>query len=83
MTSTQIAPDRTPTSSRGSSRVIAALVTAAAAGLAVAWAMPRGPMSATQSLVALVLGAGVGAIAGWLMCSRWAALLAPAAFGAA
>jgi pimeloyl-ACP methyl ester carboxylesterase len=40
-------------------------------------------MTSTESLMALLLGAGVGILAGWLMSSRWAALLAPAAFGAA
>ena len=45
--------------------------------------MPRGPMSSAESLAALVLGVGVGVLTGWLMASRWAALLAPATFGAA
>jgi pimeloyl-ACP methyl ester carboxylesterase len=67
----------------GWTRVAAALLGAAAAGLALAWALPRGPMTTVQSLAALLLGAAVGLLAGWLMASRWAALLAPAAFGAA
>jgi len=68
--------------SRGSTRTVAALLSSGGAGLVLAWAMPRGPMTSAQSLVALGLGMGVGALAGWLMASRWAALLAPAAFGA-
>jgi pimeloyl-ACP methyl ester carboxylesterase len=71
------------TPSRRWVRVAAALLGTAAAGLAVAWALPRGPMTTSQSLAVLGLGMGVGILAGWLMASRWAALLAPAAFGAA
>ena len=84
MTTTQITDARTQvTKAHGTSRIAAALLSAAAAGLVLAWAMPRGPMSSAESLAALVLGAGLGVLAGWLMASRWAALLAPAAFGAA
>ncbi|HYN56941.1 MAG TPA: alpha/beta hydrolase [Motilibacterales bacterium] len=67
----------------GSTRVAATLLITAVAGLVLAWAMPRGPMTSAQSLAALGLGIGVGLLAGWLMASRWAALLAPATFGAA
>jgi pimeloyl-ACP methyl ester carboxylesterase len=84
MTTTRI--DRPPTQrtqARRWSHVAAALLGAAAAGLALAWVMPRGPMTTVQSLTALVLGAAVGVLAGWLMASRWAALLAPVTFGAA
>lgn len=84
MTTTQTSHARThATKARGSTRTAVALLSAGLAGLALAWAMPRGPMSSAESLAALVLGAGVGVLAGWLMASRWAALLAPATFGAA
>ena len=66
-----------------STRTAAALLSIGVAGLVLAWAMPRGPMTSGQSLAALGLGAGVGVLSGWLMASRWAALLAPAVFGAA
>ncbi|MGB7981144.1 MAG: alpha/beta fold hydrolase [Candidatus Nanopelagicales bacterium] len=64
-------------------RVAAAVISSAGAGLVLAWAMPRGPMTTAQSLSALGLGAAVGLLVGWLLASTWAALLAPAAFGAA
>jgi proline iminopeptidase len=84
VTTVQISNARKQTTkARGSTMVVAALLCSTVAGLALALAMPRGPMSSAQSLVALGLGMGVGVLAGWLMSSRWAALLAPAAFGAA
>jgi pimeloyl-ACP methyl ester carboxylesterase len=84
VTTTQTAHARTQAQmTAGSTKVAAALLSCALAGLALAWVMPRGPMSSAQSLVALSLGMGVGVLAGWFMASRWAALLAPAAFGAA
>lgn len=70
------------TQARRSTRAAAVLLTSALAGLVLATAMPRGPMTTPQSLAALGLGIGVGLLAGRLMASRWAALLAPAAFGA-
>ena len=83
MTTTQISNATQATKARRWSRTAGALLSAAAAGLALAVMMPRGPMTSTQSLTALTLGLAVGSLAGWLMASRWAALLAPAAFGAA
>ena len=71
------------TDARRPTRAAAALVLSGLAGLAVAWAMPRGPLTSAQSLAALGLGAGLGVLAGWLLASRWAALVAPATFGAA
>ena len=84
MTTTQVSHDRTNTrKAHRSTRTAIALLAAGLAGLALAWAMPWGPMSSAQSLAALVLGVGVGVLTGWLMASRWAALLAPATVGAA
>jgi pimeloyl-ACP methyl ester carboxylesterase len=53
---------------------------AALAGLAVALTMPRGPATAGQALVVLGSGLGVGLVAGIVTRSRWAMLLAPAAY---
>ncbi|HSO05250.1 MAG TPA: alpha/beta hydrolase [Candidatus Limnocylindrales bacterium] len=83
MTTTQINHATPATKARGWTRTAGALLSAAAAGLALALMMPRGPMTSAQSLTALTLGLAVGVLAGWLMASRWAALLAPATFGAA
>lgn len=78
--STAPGPTRAITTVNGTA---GAVLLTAAAGLVLAWIMPRGPMSTAQSLGALALGSAVGLLAGWLMASRWAALLAPAAFGVA
>ncbi len=53
---------------------------AAAAALVSSWWMPRGPLTTTHALGAMVIGASVGAVAGVAMRSRWAMLLAPFAF---
>jgi hypothetical protein len=53
---------------------------AALAGLVVAWTMPRGPATATQALIIMALGLAVGLIAGLVLRSRWALLLAPLAY---
>jgi pimeloyl-ACP methyl ester carboxylesterase len=39
--------------------------------------MPRGPVTSGQALVLLVVSVLVGFVAGWLMRSRWAMLVAP------
>jgi len=67
----------------GPSRVIAATLAGASAGLVLGLVMPRGPMTSTQSLTALSLALAAGVLAGWVMRSRWAALVAPAALAAA
>ena len=64
------------------SRMAPAALAGAAAGLVLGLVMPRGPMTSIQSLTALALSLGAGVLAGWLMRSRWAALLAPAALAA-
>ena len=68
---------------RRSTRVAAAVLGSAVAGLVLGWAMPRGPMTSAQSLTALALGVAVGLLVGWLLASRWAVLLAPGLFGVA
>ena len=70
------------TQARGSARAAISALASALAGMVLASAMPRGPMTTSQSLAALGLGIGLGVLAGWLLATRWAALLAPAAFGA-
>ncbi len=53
---------------------------AALAGLATGLAMPRSPATAGQALILMALGLCVGLAAGLAMRSRWALLLAPAAY---
>jgi proline iminopeptidase len=57
----------------------AAIATAGFTGLFLGLVMPRGPMTSTASLCALTLAAGAGVLAGWILRSRWAALIAPVA----
>lgn len=64
------------------SRVMAAALAGACVGLVLGLVMPRGPMTSIQSLTALALALAAGVLAGWVMRSRWAALLAPAALAA-
>jgi proline iminopeptidase len=51
-------------------------------GVGLGLAMPRGPISTAQSLTGLALAAAAGVGCGWLLRSRWAALLAPVLFAA-
>ncbi|MGA7689108.1 MAG: alpha/beta hydrolase [Jiangellales bacterium] len=53
---------------------------AAAAGALGGWLLPRGPVTTTQALVAVLAGLAVGFAAGRLTGSRWALLMAPAVF---
>lgn len=48
------------------------------AGLLVAAAMPRGPITSGQCLALMATGLAAGIIAGFMLRSRWAMLLAPA-----
>ncbi len=57
-----------------------AVAVAALAAVVARWSMPRGPMTTTQALAAMVIGASVGVVVGVLLRSRWAMLLAPAMF---
>ena len=50
---------------------------AALAALLVSVTLPRGPTTQSQALFVLVGGVIVGLLAGWVMRSRWAMLLAP------
>ena len=43
----------------------------------MAWAMPRGPITSVQALLVVTGGLVVGVIAGLVMRSRWALLIAP------
>ena len=52
-------------------------------GVLVALTMPRGPATAVQALIVMASSLAVGVVAGLLMRSRWAMLLAPLAYIAA
>jgi pimeloyl-ACP methyl ester carboxylesterase len=70
----------------GSDRRLAWAVTLLAAGgygAITGWWTPRGPLSALEGLSAMVLGLLVGAVAGFLLRTRWAMLVAPVTFAAA
>ncbi len=60
--------------------VAAAVGPAVVFGLLSGWLIPRGPVTGTQAVVALIAGFGVGAFAGFAMRSRWAMVIAPAVF---
>jgi len=68
------------------SRPLAALASAAAFGAAwgaiVGWWTPRGPLTTGEAVWSIVISVAVGALAGLVAKSRWAMLLAPAAFAA-
>jgi pimeloyl-ACP methyl ester carboxylesterase len=49
-------------------------------GVLAGWWTPRGPVTVVQALAAMVLGLAVGAAAGALLRSRWAALASPVVF---
>lgn len=49
-------------------------------GAIAGWWTPRGPLTTGQAIWSIVLSLGVGALAGLLMRSRWAMLVAPVAF---
>ena len=59
------------------------LLAAVGYALLAGWWTPRGPMSALQGLAAMGLGLLVGLIAGLALRTRWAMLVAPAAFATA
>jgi len=66
-------------------RIGAAIATAAALllGFAIAHFMPRGPATATTALIVMVTSFAVGGVAGLVMRSRWAMLLATIAYAIA
>ncbi len=57
-----------------------ALLAAVGYGLLAAWWTPRGPMSTVEGLSAMGLGLLVGCVAGLLLRTRWAMLVAPLTF---
>jgi proline iminopeptidase len=59
-----------------------ALLTAAGYGVLAGWWTPRGPMSTVEGLAAMGLGLLVGLVAGLMVRTRWAMLVAPVAFAA-
>ncbi|MDD7968420.1 alpha/beta fold hydrolase [Actinomycetospora lemnae] len=61
--------------------IVVALV--ALAGSLTALAMPRGPITPVGVVVAMAVGAAVGTLAGFVLRSRWAMLLAPVVFAVA
>jgi proline iminopeptidase len=61
-------------------RVAAAALAVASAGLGFGLVAPRGPLSAFEGLAAMCLGLLVGLVAGLMLRSRWAMLVAPVTF---
>jgi uncharacterized membrane protein YeaQ/YmgE (transglycosylase-associated protein family) len=61
-------------------QVVLALLACAVAGWISSLAMPRGPQRPADVVAAMLIGAVVGLVAGWLLRSRWAALVAPVTF---
>jgi pimeloyl-ACP methyl ester carboxylesterase len=59
---------------------LGAVAVTGAAAAAMAFVMPRGPITGDQVIVAMVGCAGVGTAAGIVLRSRWAMLLAPAVY---
>ena len=62
------------------SRIAIPVALAVADGALAGWWIPRGPMTGGQALAAMAISVVVGAIAGVVMRSRWAMLLAPVVF---
>jgi proline iminopeptidase len=57
-----------------------ALLATVGYGLLASWWTPRGPMSTSEGLSAMGLGLLVGCVAGLLLRTRWAMLVAPLTF---
>ncbi len=60
-------------------KILGAVGIPALAGLTMAFAMPRGPVTSGQALLLMAIGLASGVVAGVLVRSRWALLFAPAA----
>ncbi len=58
----------------------AAVAIAAATALVSSVPMPRGPVTGAQGVIVILVSFAVGAVAGYLMRSRWAVLVAPLAY---
>jgi proline iminopeptidase len=59
---------------------VTAVTLVASSAVLAGWLIPRGPVTTTEAILALVGALGLGFLAGWLMRSRWALLLTPAVF---
>jgi proline iminopeptidase len=59
---------------------MAAVAVAACYGVLAGWWTPRGPLTTVEALAAMTLALVVGFVAGLLLRSRWAMLVAPAVF---
>lgn len=64
-------------------RILATLLLATAWAVAAGWATPRGPLTSGAALASMAISLLVGVGAGLLLRSRWAIVLAPAAFAVA
>ena len=62
---------------RRSGRVGLAVAASAVVAGGLVLLMPRGPVTASQALVAVFASVGLGVFAGFVMRSRWAMLVAP------
>jgi deazaflavin-dependent oxidoreductase (nitroreductase family) len=60
-------------------RLFAVTGLGASSGLAIGLVMPRGPVTSGQALTLLVVSVLVGMVAGFVLRSRWAMLIAPVA----
>jgi proline iminopeptidase len=67
------------TRSRARDRRLFVLALASLSGLAIGLVMPRGPVTSGQSLALLLVSLLVGFVAGFVLRSRWAMLIAPVA----
>ncbi|MET0415037.1 MAG: alpha/beta hydrolase [Actinoplanes sp.] len=56
------------------------MTTAAGYGLLAAWWTPRGPVTTSQAVAAIVISVIVGFLTGLVLRSRWAVLLGPVTF---
>ncbi len=86
MTTTQAHVPSAPTTEpvhHSRTRILAGVSAPAGLAVALGLVMPRGPLTSLQSLTALTLACAVGLAAGWLLRSRWAALIAPTVFAVA
>lgn len=59
---------------------VIAIAAPVAYGLLAGWLTPRGPLTTAEALTAMVVSVVVGGIAGLVMRSRWAMLVAPVVF---
>ena len=69
-----------PLSSRVAFSVAVAVAVSVMWGLAAGWWMPRGPVTSAETLITMLTALFVGLLGGWVMRSRWAMLVSPAAF---